>query len=110
MRKVSRRRFVPTSFTLVELLTVIAIIAILVGLTLAAYSGVAKTAARSRARSEITGHLQRAGKLQERQRHLSRRLCDVPSFDSTNDPASAVRAESARCQYQDSSGLFVPGT
>jgi len=54
MRKTPRHRIRPTSFTLIELLTVIAIIAILVGLTLAAYSGVYKMAARSRARSEIS--------------------------------------------------------
>jgi prepilin-type N-terminal cleavage/methylation domain-containing protein len=54
MRKTPRHRIRPTSFTLIELLTVIAIIAILVGLTLAAYSGVFKTAARSRAKSEIS--------------------------------------------------------
>lgn len=43
------------SFTLVELLTVIVIIAILMALTLAAASGVMKSAARSRARAEIKG-------------------------------------------------------
>jgi prepilin-type N-terminal cleavage/methylation domain-containing protein len=42
-----------SSFTLVELLTVIAIIAILAGLVLAAGGGVLKKAARSRAVSEI---------------------------------------------------------
>jgi prepilin-type N-terminal cleavage/methylation domain-containing protein len=40
-------------FTLVEMLTVIAIIAILAGLILSAFSGVMKSAARTRARSEI---------------------------------------------------------
>jgi prepilin-type N-terminal cleavage/methylation domain-containing protein len=43
-----------SSFTLIELLTVILIIGILAALTLAAASGVMKTAARDRARSEIT--------------------------------------------------------
>jgi prepilin-type N-terminal cleavage/methylation domain-containing protein len=42
------------SFTLIELLTVILIIGILAALTLAAASGVMKTAARDRARSEIS--------------------------------------------------------
>ena len=42
------------SFTLVELLAVIAIIAILAGLTLAAFSGVMNSAGRSRARTEIS--------------------------------------------------------
>lgn len=41
------------AFTLVELLTVIAIIAILAGLLLAAGSGIMKKAARSRASAEI---------------------------------------------------------
>ncbi len=49
------RRPRPTSFTLVEMLTVIAIIAILAGLILYAASGVMRQAARSRARSEIAG-------------------------------------------------------
>lgn len=50
-----KRRFsrVTSSFTLVEMLTVIAIIAILAGLVLSAASGVMKTTARSRARSEM---------------------------------------------------------
>ena len=50
-----KRRPIPNlaSFTLVEMLTVIAIIAILAGLTLSAFSGVMKTAARSRSRAEI---------------------------------------------------------
>jgi general secretion pathway protein G len=43
-----------SSFTLIELLVVMVIIAILAALTLAAYTGVFKTAARARARSEIT--------------------------------------------------------
>jgi prepilin-type N-terminal cleavage/methylation domain-containing protein len=41
------------SFTLVEMLAVIAVIAILAGLTISAFSGVMKTAARSRTRTEI---------------------------------------------------------
>jgi prepilin-type N-terminal cleavage/methylation domain-containing protein len=52
MTKVHAR---PNSFTLVELLTVIAIIAILAGLMLYAGSGVMREAARSRAHSEIAG-------------------------------------------------------
>jgi prepilin-type N-terminal cleavage/methylation domain-containing protein len=51
MKRFSRRSL--SSFTLVELLAVIAIIAILAGLTLSAFSGVMKSAGRSRARSEI---------------------------------------------------------
>jgi len=47
------RKNMSASFTLVELLTVIAIIAILAALTLAAGTGVLKKAARSRASSEI---------------------------------------------------------
>jgi len=43
----------PDSFTIIELLTVIAIIAILLGILLAAMSGVMRTAGRDRARSEI---------------------------------------------------------
>jgi prepilin-type N-terminal cleavage/methylation domain-containing protein len=46
-------RFRPTSFTLVELLTVMAIIAILAALTIAAYTGVAKNSMRSRTHTEI---------------------------------------------------------
>lgn len=53
MRRLFKRHSRPSSFTLVELLTVIAIIAILCGLTLYAFSGVMKNAARSRAKSEI---------------------------------------------------------
>ena len=50
----ARRRLGKTgSFTLVELLTVILIIAILMALTIAASEGVLNMAARSRARSEI---------------------------------------------------------
>jgi prepilin-type N-terminal cleavage/methylation domain-containing protein len=48
-------RFRLNSFTLIELLTVIAIIAILAGLTLAAMNAVQKTALRNRARDEIAG-------------------------------------------------------
>jgi prepilin-type N-terminal cleavage/methylation domain-containing protein len=55
MRKMSRapgsRR--PNSFSLVELLTVMAIIAILAGLTIAAFAGVERTSLRSRATNEI---------------------------------------------------------
>jgi type II secretory pathway pseudopilin PulG len=55
MKKMSRlngsRR--PNSFSLVELLTVIALIAILAGLTIAAFSGVQRTALRNRAQNEI---------------------------------------------------------
>jgi prepilin-type N-terminal cleavage/methylation domain-containing protein len=43
----------PSSFSLIELLTVIAIIAILAGLTIAAFTGVERTALRNRARNEI---------------------------------------------------------
>jgi prepilin-type N-terminal cleavage/methylation domain-containing protein len=50
MAKYPRR---PNSFTLVELLTVMAIIAILLGILLAAMSGVMRTASRDRARAEI---------------------------------------------------------
>jgi prepilin-type N-terminal cleavage/methylation domain-containing protein len=53
MRKTSRLCRHLSSFTLIELLTVIAIIAILIGLTLFAASAVLKTAARSKARSDI---------------------------------------------------------
>jgi prepilin-type N-terminal cleavage/methylation domain-containing protein len=42
-------------FTLIELLVVILIIAILAGITLTAFSGVMKSAARSRAKTEIAG-------------------------------------------------------
>lgn len=102
MRKVSRRRFVPSSFTLVEMLAVIAIIAILCGLTLAAYSGVANTAARSRARSEITA--------------ISSALENYKSdngtyptptnavFNSTNDYASG--SSESPVQYQDSTAFL----
>jgi len=45
----------PDGFTLVELLTVMAIIAILAGLTLAAFSGVQRSALRKRAITEIQG-------------------------------------------------------
>ena len=40
-------------FSLIELLTVLTIIAILAGLTIAAFSGVHRTALRNRARNEI---------------------------------------------------------
>jgi type II secretory pathway pseudopilin PulG len=50
MAKPSRR---PNSFTIIELLTVMAIIAILLGILLAALSGVMRTASRDRARAEI---------------------------------------------------------
>jgi prepilin-type N-terminal cleavage/methylation domain-containing protein len=53
MPKTFRLRGPLSSFTLIELLTVIAIIAILLGLTLAAASGVLKSAARSKARTDI---------------------------------------------------------
>jgi prepilin-type N-terminal cleavage/methylation domain-containing protein len=43
----------PAGFSLVEMLTVLAIIAILIGIILAAISGVMRTAGRDRARSEI---------------------------------------------------------
>jgi prepilin-type N-terminal cleavage/methylation domain-containing protein len=43
----------PNGFSLVEILTVITIIAILAGLTLAAFSGVQRSAFRSRAKNEI---------------------------------------------------------
>jgi prepilin-type N-terminal cleavage/methylation domain-containing protein len=50
MAKRSRSK---SAFTLIELLTVMAIIAILLGLILAAMSGVLKTSGRARARSEV---------------------------------------------------------
>jgi prepilin-type N-terminal cleavage/methylation domain-containing protein len=43
----------PDGFSLIELLTVLVIIAILAGLTLAAFSGVQRSALRSRAKNEI---------------------------------------------------------
>jgi prepilin-type N-terminal cleavage/methylation domain-containing protein len=53
MSRSFRARFRPSGFTLVEILTVIAIIAILAALTISAYTGVMKNSARARARSEI---------------------------------------------------------
>jgi prepilin-type N-terminal cleavage/methylation domain-containing protein len=75
------------SFTLIELLTVIAIIAILLGLTLAAYSGVEKTAARARAHSEI----QALSTALESYKNDNGIYPIVPSgsFSSTNDYSQA---------------------
>lgn len=50
-----KSRFFLHSFTLIELLTVIAIIALLAGITIAAGGGLMKQAGRTRARSEIAG-------------------------------------------------------
>jgi prepilin-type N-terminal cleavage/methylation domain-containing protein len=53
MRGSAKRAARPSSFTLIEMLVVITIIAILAGMTLYAFSGVFRNAERSRARSEI---------------------------------------------------------
>lgn len=97
-----RHRIRPTSFTLIELLTVIAIIAILVGLTLAAYSGVFKMAARSRAHSEISAI---SGALENyKSDNGTYPIPSGPVFTSTNDYASG--SPEVPTVYQDSSAFL----
>ena len=88
------------SFTLVEMLTVIAIIAILAGLTLSAFSGVMKTAARSRAKAEI----QAISTALESYNSDNGAYPPSVGFSSTNGYTGAVANQAG--QYQTSSACL----
>lgn len=105
MRKASRKQARPTSFTLIELLAVIAIIAILCGLTLAAYNGVFKTAARDRARSEIKAISSALELYKNDNGSYPTPPGGAPNFASSNYPASSL-APDVPGPYQDSSAYL----
>ena len=100
MAKPSRR---PNSFTLVELLTVMAIIAILLGILLAAMSGVMRTAGRDRARAEIQA--MSAGLESYKSDNGTYPIVTTGGFTSTNDYTTAI-ANTSGGQYESSSAVL----
>lgn len=103
MRRFTKRHVRPSSFTLVEMLTVIAIIAILCGLTLYAFGGAMKSAARSRAKSEISAlTLALENYKADNGAYPSP---ETPIFTQTNDYNSASSSV-ALGQYQQSSAFL----
>jgi prepilin-type N-terminal cleavage/methylation domain-containing protein len=93
------------SFTLIELLTVIAIIAILAALTLAAASSVSKSAARSRARSEIAA-MSAAMESYKEDNGTFPMPSTATGFSSTNAYASTIPSLSGGSYQLSSAFLF----
>ena len=107
MRRDVWQRHRRDSFTLVELLTVIAIIAILAGLILFAATGVIKEAARSRAKSEIAG----LSSAMESYKSDNGVYPSFPNgktslFSTTNDYTTPAAVTAAGGAYQNSSELL----
>ena len=97
----------PSSFTLVEMLTVIAIIAILIGLTLSAFSGLMNQSARSRARAEVAAISSQL----ESYKSDNGAYPQASFFSSTNTyntaptTANGLYQQSAQILYQSLTGL-----